>query len=345
MNATENWPLSIPAYVLREQTEAYEQDLAASFASDQPLVKPLFGVIVLTRFCDSACIYCPYHHRIFDFQTGTMQVADAKDCIDQLADFGVKRLQLSGGDPLLHPGLPELIAYGKSRGLGVNIVTAATRLTREVAAQLVESGLDSLVVSIDALDPDLYQHQRGRSATFLERSLESLAWMRAQHPNLWIGVNCVVTRHNIHQVPALIQASHVRGLWSQVQLVHSFTPDEENQALAPDAEAVNTLVETIFAMKQAGCKINHSSQYLNGMITWAAEQRVPAAFRCPLGYIQVLIDVDRQVRLCCMLPPGGSLQSMDLANIWESGAFREQRRAIRQQHCPQCWLMLVDLWK
>jgi MoaA/NifB/PqqE/SkfB family radical SAM enzyme len=345
MNAVDGWSLSIPRYVLREQTEAYEQDLALSFAKDEPLVQPLFGVIVLSRFCDSACIYCPYHRQTFKFNTSAMSTTDARRCIDQFADFGLKRLQLSGGEPLMHPDLPELIAYGRSRGLGVNIVTAGTRLTREVAEALLDSGLEGLVVSIDALDPAIYEHQRGCSASLLGPALEVLDWMQLQRSDLWIGVNCVVTRHNVRHVPELARCIDVQGFWTQVQLVHSFTPERENQALMPDAAQVRETVEALLAMKQNGRRINHSEHYLYGMIHWAAEGHVPSEFRCPMGYLQVLVDVDCQVRLCCMLPPGGSLQSNDLTGLWESSTFQRQRRAIRQQSCPQCWLMLVDLWK
>ena len=102
------WPVTIPGYILGDQTDRYAVELVRSLDSDTPIVPPLFGVIVLTRLCESACVYCPYHQNTFHFEMNQMRVDDARHCIDELASFGVKHLQLSGGEPLLHPAIIDL---------------------------------------------------------------------------------------------------------------------------------------------------------------------------------------------------------------------------------------------
>jgi len=73
-------------------------------------------------------------------------------------------LYLWGGEPFMYSELPELVAYGKSRGLTVQVNTNGMYL-RKYAREIVDSGLDDLIISIDGSE-ELHDRVRGRAGTF-----------------------------------------------------------------------------------------------------------------------------------------------------------------------------------
>jgi len=77
--------------------------------------------------------------------------------------LGVVKIRLTGGEPLLRPGLPELV--GRLRGdhphVDLALTTNALRLSQQAAA-LREAGLDRVNISLDALNPKVAERMTGR---------------------------------------------------------------------------------------------------------------------------------------------------------------------------------------
>ncbi|MEC4814717.1 MAG: radical SAM protein [Scytonema sp. PMC 1069.18] len=64
-----------------------------------------------------------------------------------LYERGIRYLTLVGGEPMLHPKLKEIIAYGVRKGMRPTIVTNGSRLVLTSIRELKESGLKSLMVN------------------------------------------------------------------------------------------------------------------------------------------------------------------------------------------------------
>src|SRR6185437_12259183 len=111
--------------------------------------------ISLTDRCDLACVYCRpsrsdgyLEKRLDDAAWQTMARA--------LVEAGVRRVRLTGGEPLLHPRVVERVAFLASLGLDdLALTTNATRL-RALARPLREAGLRRLTVSVDSLVPERF---------------------------------------------------------------------------------------------------------------------------------------------------------------------------------------------
>jgi cyclic pyranopterin phosphate synthase len=120
-----------------------------------PRTPPRSVRISLTDRCDLACVYCRpsrsegyLEKRLDDGAWRTMARA--------LVQAGVRRVRITGGEPLLHPHVVERVAFLASLGVDdLALTTNATRL-RTLARPLRAAGLRRLTVSVDSLVPERF---------------------------------------------------------------------------------------------------------------------------------------------------------------------------------------------
>lgn len=112
----------------------------------------------VTDLCNCRCTYCMpaggvpmlRHEDILSFEELAQIVAAA-------AELGVRKVRLTGGEPLVRRGLPELVRMVRAvPGVEEIAMTTNATLLAPVASELREAGLDRLNVSLDTLDPELY---------------------------------------------------------------------------------------------------------------------------------------------------------------------------------------------
>ncbi len=165
--------------------------------------------ISLTDRCDLACVYCR-PSRSDGYLENRLEETAWHAMIEGLAQAGVRRVRITGGEPLLHPRVVELVAFVASVGFeDVALTTNGTRLER-LAAPLRRAGLMRLTVSIDSLDPDRFRRiTRGGD---LERVLAGVdAALGAGFGEL--KLNCVVLRgENDGELESITEWAWARGI-------------------------------------------------------------------------------------------------------------------------------------
>jgi len=106
--------------------------------------------IIPIRRCNLSCGYCNEYD---DFSKPIpLEVMFAR--LDKLAELGTTALTISGGEPLLHPGLEDIILGIRKRGMIAGLITNGYLLTKERIRKLNTAGLDYLQISIDNVKPD-----------------------------------------------------------------------------------------------------------------------------------------------------------------------------------------------
>lgn len=114
--------------------------------------------ISITDRCDLACLYCrPHRHDGYLPAEQRMAAGDWESLARGLLQKGVTRFRITGGEPLMHPRVVDIVAsIAALPGVeDVAMTTNATRL-RELAGPLRRAGLHRLNVSIDSLDEDRF---------------------------------------------------------------------------------------------------------------------------------------------------------------------------------------------
>ena len=165
--------------------------------------------VSLTDRCDLACVYCRpsrsdgYFEKRLDDQAW-------KSMVRALVQAGVTRVRVTGGEPLLHPRVTELVAFIATLGVeDLALTTNATRL-EALARPLRAAGLRRLTVSLDSLSPErFWRITRGGR---LERVLAGIEAARAAGFDE-LKTNTVVLRDdNDDELAEIVQWAWARGI-------------------------------------------------------------------------------------------------------------------------------------
>ena len=174
-----------------------------------PATPPRSVRLSLTDRCDLACIYCRPDKR--DTYLDDHLDLDAwKTMARGLVAAGVRRVRLTGGEPLLHKDALEVIRFLGGLGLeDLALTTNATRLER-LAAPLRDAGLRRVNVSLDTLDAERFRRMtRGGRLDVVLRGID--AALAAGFDE--IKLNAVVVRdENDDEVEAIVRWSWERGI-------------------------------------------------------------------------------------------------------------------------------------
>jgi len=138
---------------------------------------PIMAHIIPIRRCNLACKYC----NEYDDFSKPVPTHEMKRRIDRLADLGTRIVTLSGGEPLLHPDLDEIITHMRRRGLIACMITNGYLLVPERIKRLNDAGLDHMQISIDNVMPDEVSK---KSLKVLDKKLQMLSEYAEFHVNI-----------------------------------------------------------------------------------------------------------------------------------------------------------------
>jgi len=134
--------------------------------------------IEITNDCNLSCIMCGRTYwNAPPEEIKYMNVEFVKQIIDEASCHNSNVALFANGEPLLHPNLIEFIEYSKIKNIPiVSINTNATLLTKTISKKLVNSGLDSIVFSVDGINPKTYNfiRQKGNYAVVNKNILDFL---------------------------------------------------------------------------------------------------------------------------------------------------------------------------
>ena len=156
--------------------------------------------------------------------------------------LGVEKLRLTGGEPLLRRGLPDLIEMlvGIPGVQDIAMTTNATALARN-AKNLKKAGLHRVTVSLDALDPDIFSTMNGVGAT-PERVIEGID--AALEHGLGVKINAVIQK-GVNEGQALSLAKFARERAVTLRFIEFMDTGNTNRwqhdQVMPSAELLENL--------------------------------------------------------------------------------------------------------
>ena len=109
-------------------------------AGFQSAAHPILAQIVPIRRCNLACTYC----NEFDKHSAPVPFETMRERIDQLARLGTANIEISGGEPMLHPDLDDLIRHIRRTGALAGLITNGYLLNEKRIEQFNDAGLDHL---------------------------------------------------------------------------------------------------------------------------------------------------------------------------------------------------------
>ena len=238
---------------------------------------PIMAHIIPIRRCNLSCSYC----NEYDDVSKPVPTDVVIGRINKLADLGTSIITLSGGEPLLHPDLDDIIAAMRRRHVMAGMITNGYLLVPERVQRLNRAGLDHLQISIDNVMPDDVSK---KSLKVLDKKLEILA----EHADFHVNINSVVGGgiHNPDDALVVGRRAIELGFSATVGIIH----DGDGQ-LRPLSDRERAVYHEMKALE------NRNFAQLN-YFQDAIAQGKPNDWRCRAGARYMYICEDGLVHYC-----------------------------------------------
>ncbi len=187
--------------------------------------RPILSLrITITNRCNVNCLYC--HHDGMVKSKDEMTPDEIYEICKIAKDLGVRRVRLSGGEPLIRKDIVEIIK--KINTLNFNDISITTNgtLLADYAEELKEAGLDRVNVSLDTLNPETYKFITKKD--YLKKAKEGI--LKAVDVGLFpVKINMVLMKGiNEDEVEEMFEFCKEHGIILQlIELMESENCDDE----------------------------------------------------------------------------------------------------------------------
>jgi MoaA/NifB/PqqE/SkfB family radical SAM enzyme len=269
---------------LRRRAKALHRNLRGAKMAARALAStdhPLLAHIIPMRRCNLACTYC----NEFDDFSKPVPLEEMYRRIDKLGALGTAVVTISGGEPLMHPELDDVIRRIRANGMIAGLITNGYLLVAERIQRLNHAGLEWLQISIDNVNPDEVSK---KSLKVLDKKLQLLA----EHAEFHVNINSVVGGGITHPQDALVIGRRAveLGFTSTIGIIHDDSGqlqplnDEERriyhemQALEKSSfTRVNAFQDNIAKGLPNDWRCRAGARYLyiceNGLVHYCSQQR------------------------------------------------------------------------
>jgi len=178
------------------------------------MTPPALLIAELTHRCPLQCAYCSNPLELYRRDQELPKEAWLRT-INEAAELGIHHVSFTGGEPLLYPGLDQLIQLASSRGLYTNLITSGVGLTENRLMDLANFGLDHIQLSLQDIDMDSAKEISGKDV--LAQKIKVAKWISAR--NFGFTINIVVHRKNLSRLEEMISWAQAVGA-DKVEIAH-----------------------------------------------------------------------------------------------------------------------------
>jgi MoaA/NifB/PqqE/SkfB family radical SAM enzyme len=291
----------------------------------------------ITRQCTQRCRQCSIPDGAA--QAPPMRLDTFVDLVDRLDSGGTHFITISGGEPLTHPDLPEMIRYAATKKFIAtqvlsNLYVPDPALDRVMRA-LIETGT-GIQVSFDGFGDvaDRLRGGHGVSDRVRRNILELDRRNRERSRRIRTSLNIVVSELNLHQVPDILAFAESIGWEANVDLYRCLAPQhkEDGALRIVDLGGLNRVIAGARRSRSVGTPrviLDGFGPFLEGR----QEKRCPY-LDCRAVLPKAYIGPDGAMS-ACFGATFGNLLAQSPEQIFRSSAWREEIAAMRR--CRGCW--------
>ena len=242
---------------------------------------PVLAHVIPIRRCNLSCAYC----NEYDNHSKPVPLETMYRRLDRLAALGTTIITISGGEPLLHPDLDEIVSHIRRHGMIAGMITNGYLLTAARVNRLNRAGLEHMQISIDNVLPDEVSK---KSLKVLDRKLQILA----ENADFHVNINSVVGGgiRDPRDALAVGRRAMELGFTSTVGIIHDTSGQlqplgqaEREVYLAMRAlekrsyAQINYFQDNIAQGRENGWRCRAGARYLyvceNGLVHYCSQQR------------------------------------------------------------------------
>jgi len=155
--------------------------------------------IEITNRCNEHCLHCyipqKLRNDILDFDFIVF-------ILDQLRELGTLTITISGGEPLLHPKITEILLAARERDFSINLLTNLTLLTQKLVETLKEVHPNLVQISLYSTEPEEHDHITKHRGSF-EKTIQAIE--RLIEANIPIEISCPTMKSNFKSYKKVLQ--------------------------------------------------------------------------------------------------------------------------------------------
>lgn len=301
--------------------------------------RPARLFLALTGHCNWRCLGCCYER---DFMVGEQLSFDMiREVLDDARDAGIHRVRLYGGEPLLHPDLPAIVAHCRKLKITPFVTTNASLLEHKID-DLYEAGLRDISVGFygTGAEMDSYVQRPGHFARF-ERGLAAVH--HKYNGKISMQLNWLFRRDtcNLETLHEAFAFSQKYGARFQVDLIHYslpyFTKGQEQELYfrPEDRPRIDEVIEELLRLKAVHPDIIGSTpEMIRSMPDWLL---LGPGMRVPCTAAELIwIGPDGTVQLCYVTFNLGNLHEHRLRDLLFTPAHFDAARKAFALDCPNC---------
>ena len=303
--------------------------------------------------CNCRCLMCDIWRNTTKDELTT---EDFSRWLPEWRALGVRRVVLSGGEPLMHSDFSALCQILRAAEIGITVLSTGILLKKN-AEHLVRY-CDDVIVSLDG-PREVHDRIRNLPRAY-QKLMEGVFAVREAGSEVRIKGRCTVQRENFREMRKTVAAAHELGLEGISFLAADVSTDAFNRPerwdedrsaeVALTSDDVPILAAELDAM-ELDCQVDfeegfiaenpaklrrHLLQYYSALVS--AEPFPPVVCNAP--WVSTVIESDGTVRPCFFQPPLGNIRDgSTLGDILNSPTARTWRQGLdtrRDEICRRC---------
>lgn len=266
--------------------------------------KAWLGQLYVTDQCNLDCHYCNEYDNTHPHPT----LENLTLWMGKMRELGVMKIQLQGGEPLLHPDIVEVVR--RARGFGffkVGMSSNGFLLTPKLVKELEEAGLHSIQISIDRMTPT------AGTKKSLKTLLHKLDYFKGSRISL--TVTGVLFEDALSEVTQVIDACLDKDVPVAARMVHNDLVNQRELAHDVSRESVLALLKYQAELKAAGEKIHTPWRILDYQISTLEGKGFD--WTCTAGYKYFCVSGDGMFWPCSQVRTTKHIMDVTLADLKE----------------------------
>ena len=298
--------------------------------------RPTSIVLMLTDRCNARCIHCDiWKNRGQEDRPSLEQwrvlIADLREWL------GPVQVTFSGGEALLNRDTIQLLSFGSSLGLFMELLTHGFWEDQSKIESLALARPSRVTISFDGIG-ETHDRVRGRTGFVkkTEKTIGTLKRMREEHRlDMVIRLKTVIMRQNLEdvcEVARFAQKENLEVFYQPIEQNYN-TPEDSlwfthSETWPADTEKVVGIVKELQELKRQGLPISNSPGQLDAMIPYfvnPAQSRIAVQSHSAHESRQLCsaltmlqLQADGDVIVCYSQPPVGNIKTARIREIWQN---------------------------
>lgn len=294
---------------------------------------PLSVYISLTNRCNNRCRYCNFRSLPQEDAWTTEALITV---LEEMKETGTRRVQFTGGEPMLREDLGRILARAKSLEMFVGISTNGFQVSERIEEL---RPADIVQVSYDG-PPETHSYLRGEKS--VQDAASAIQALRSNSIPVW--TNTVLTTVNAPRVNEIVEFAEEQGIVANFVLLDYFIDPGDH--FHPALENIRELVlkgderrrtlERLIKLKRSGAPVAGSIPYFQNAINWPYDDQTTSSepsplYRCWFGRAVAHLEANAKLYACGM--GVGQVEGIDVRGI----GFREAWRRLNPlPNCNSC---------